>query len=676
MTFETAIYTDVSNEESVDGVSGFGFQAVSEGVDGMARAAIVPEMLHLVSQSWARNHEASEQPETWAYKRVEDRFYFSRGRSTGATISGRAGNQLTQVAFTQDATDLETNVPAQILAATNWALERCTSHASPTWDLPLDVPDHLSDEALFEWVKQDPSRGETLALLTSMLEKRAQQPTILIAYDIEDVLRWFTLVTMMFGLDAASEISLRAFIEDPYRTAASFIAVHPELTHTQLTSSQYVNLVTGEHSQHEVSDTARACSEWAMELDEYDAMDAIALLRSWEPALGGHLAAAAAAMATGAGSVGTGHEQWSTGISAIEGLANNGHDEDVAMYMDEFTESLQSHTPSDASELQLAGRALAAAVATGQKDLAQAIFAPTLAGLESQPQLVGQWAHALDEQTEWQWPEYFFTERIATRMTKLLRGTQTTDLGHVLLVFKPLIETLDEETRVDFVKEEVERAAEHERENPGYFQSTIWKWPSYEIAINKLHNDLIKRFNEAKSTQDPALQQLTNGEWNHLRHANPTAPLNKEFTGWIEASEAYNTRVADRAKVIVQARQLSENKSYLVLDGTELLRNTDVWTAWLHSIPKARGNNPWFADKLKRDLDDVLSQDPQKANKKEVAAWKPLAAALHNWDQSEDNHRRVRFLDRLYDQIPTRSEKMSSAFGNFKGKFRRNNDDD
>ncbi len=52
MAFHTAIYTDVTRDESVDGEDGFNFQAISEGITGRERQAIRERMLHRISGQW------------------------------------------------------------------------------------------------------------------------------------------------------------------------------------------------------------------------------------------------------------------------------------------------------------------------------------------------------------------------------------------------------------------------------------------------------------------------------------------------------------------------------------------------------------------------------------------------------------------------------------------------
>lgn len=95
------IYTDATADESLTGSPGFQFVAHSAGATRVDEGIVREQLQHSVPENvLADNWE--QHPATCAYIRVEGRMYLSRGLSTGATLGGRPGNQLTVTLMTSD----------------------------------------------------------------------------------------------------------------------------------------------------------------------------------------------------------------------------------------------------------------------------------------------------------------------------------------------------------------------------------------------------------------------------------------------------------------------------------------------------------------------------------------------------------------------------------------------
>ena len=80
--FDVALYTDTRANEAIDGIDGFNFQAISEGMNAQDRQVIRDTMLHRVVVGWNADHDPLEHPPSFAYCEHAGRYYLSRGIST------------------------------------------------------------------------------------------------------------------------------------------------------------------------------------------------------------------------------------------------------------------------------------------------------------------------------------------------------------------------------------------------------------------------------------------------------------------------------------------------------------------------------------------------------------------------------------------------------------------
>ena len=143
--FETAIYMDVRSEDALDGRGGFNYQAASDGFVGADRSVGESYMLHPVGL-------VPEAEESWSYRQVGGRYYFSHGKDLGATLSGRSGNQITEIVATGEVTDIEPYVPAQILAATTWHVAPRPGRNSDQWTAPPSIAADMESFEILSWI--------------------------------------------------------------------------------------------------------------------------------------------------------------------------------------------------------------------------------------------------------------------------------------------------------------------------------------------------------------------------------------------------------------------------------------------------------------------------------------------------------------------------------------------
>ena len=133
---DVAVYSDTTADESVDGVEGFNFRALSPGITAEDRRRIREDLLHRVHPTWNHDHDELAHPPTCAYSRYDGRHYLARGQSTGLTLSGRPGNLVTQVVVTDDIAGFGSYRPAQLYAASAWTLAETPSGELEPWPSP------------------------------------------------------------------------------------------------------------------------------------------------------------------------------------------------------------------------------------------------------------------------------------------------------------------------------------------------------------------------------------------------------------------------------------------------------------------------------------------------------------------------------------------------------------
>ena len=61
---DVAVYSDTTADESVDGVQGFNFRALSAGITPEDRRRIREELLHRVHPTWNHDHDELDHPPT------------------------------------------------------------------------------------------------------------------------------------------------------------------------------------------------------------------------------------------------------------------------------------------------------------------------------------------------------------------------------------------------------------------------------------------------------------------------------------------------------------------------------------------------------------------------------------------------------------------------------------
>jgi hypothetical protein len=657
MGFDTAVYTDVSRDEAVDGVDGFNFQAVSDGIDGADLRHIRELLLHQISNRWPADRDDQEHPHTAAYLRQDGRSYFSRGISTGTTSNGRRGNQLTQAAVTRDDSDLHPYRPAQIYAATKWSLEKSANKECEPWFAPLEIHPDFEAEALLDWARTDPQVVPMLPTYLSMLEQASEpqaRKVVIVHDDLDLVMRWFALGTLLLDSTVARDMEYRAFAIDPFQTRAQLVGVSPQLQQSTITGAHIVDLVGGTTSAFEISESARRVVEWIHRLDSFDALDVIGIARRWMPVIGVATGAAGAEMVTGTRRAALGREEWDLGIAVIEGLAANGLREDLELYLDELGASVASYRLRGANDFERSARSARFASGTGISGLTQAILEPALESLVEEPQSATAWARELNTDGSWSWP----TENptlISELLTEIILKAPDEALSDLL----SLAQGCAEELSTGRLAEPLRRATALVLREPQRYLAVLPSWYGHSNVRASLRAQILRQIASAPLRRD-TLVSLSRGTWDFLDPAGEQAltPEAATFKPWLTAAVLSRVPVAARADQIMTAQGLRQDTAELSLYGTTLPADSAVYIAWVTRV----GANPELSGRIRALLAPVLDEDPKTAKVKMVERWIPLVEALVIAHPREHEYASWRnALTVLIDEIPSLTDRMKAV---------------
>jgi hypothetical protein len=658
MGFDTAVYTDVSRDEAVDSVDGFNFQAVSAGIDGADLRHIRELLLHQISNRWPADRDDREHPATAAYLHHEGRFYFSRGLSTGTTSNGRRGNQLTQAVVTRDEADLVPYRPAQIHAAAQWRLEKAAGKESEQWFAPLEIHPDFEAEALLDWARADPQVVALLPTYLSMLEQASDpqaRKVVIVHDDLDLVMRWFALGTLLLDDTVARNLEYRAFAIDPFQTRAQLVGVSPQLQQGPITGAHIVDLMAGTTSAFPITDSARKVVEWVSRLDAFDALDVIGIARRWMPVIGVPTGAAGAEMVTGARIAALGRDEWDLGIAVIEGLAENGLEDDLELYLDELAGSVASYQLQDQRDFERSARSARFAAGTGITGLAEAILAPALESLAEAPRFAAAWAAELNADRSWAWPVLEDPARVGELLADIIRSAPDEALGDLLSLARGCARELP----ADLLRPTVDRAAALVLQEPSRYASQMQHWYGRADVRAAVRAGILLRLEPSSPVRVATFGDLARGGWDVLDPSGEA--LTREaatFKPWLTAAALSRLPLDERAERIRTTSGLRSDTWQLALTGATLPADMPVFVAWVARI----GSHPGLTNHLRSRLEPVLAEDPKHAKAKTVETWIPLVDALRKlYPDSTEYRTWQKKLTELLDNIPSLSDRMKAV---------------
>ena len=294
---DVAVFSDTTADESVDGVEGFNFRALSAGITPEDRRRIREELLHRVHPTWGHDHDELAHPPTCALIRRDGRHYLARGHSTGLTLSGRQGNLVTQVVVADDATGFGSYHPAQLYGAPGWTLAETPSGDLEPWPVPESVRPDFEAEALEAMLRSDPWAVRVLPQYLTMLEaasREAPQRLVLIHRDLDVVMRWIAAGALLLDTERAAGLTFRALMDDPSRTDAAIVGLSPEFELEPIVGANVIDLERRTTSDIQPSESSLARVAAFLDGAPETERPAFDLAARWESSVGAELAARAA----------------------------------------------------------------------------------------------------------------------------------------------------------------------------------------------------------------------------------------------------------------------------------------------------------------------------------------------------------------------------------------------
>ncbi|MGO1398712.1 MAG: hypothetical protein ACTHVY_09170 [Brevibacterium yomogidense] len=670
MVFDTTIFTDVARAESVDGAAGFGFQAVSVGIDGADRSVITETLQHGISHRWPSGDDELEHPPTAAYHHKHGRHYLSRGISTGRTVSGRRGNQLTQTIVTRDASDILPYRPAQLYAAGSWALRHAASRECEQWYAPLEIAPEFEAQSLLEWVCEDPWMLKVLPAYLSMLEQVADESSrivVLVHDDLDVVMRWFALGTLLLDEEAALSLDYRAFAAEPFRAGgARLVGAHPALMNlhgTSLAGTHSIDLVARTVSDIDITESAAAVCQWVRRLESFEALEVISIARRWMPLIGVRGGCLGAEMVTGTRETHPGREEWDLGIAVIEELAKRGQRDDLELYLDELADSVASYRLTGAEDFSRAARAARFAAGTGIPGLAQAILDPALESLSREPQHAGVWARELNADRAWNWQQQGDPKRNADLLTSVALGAPDDALDELLLLAAPLTQALSSEQ----LEPAVDRALRAALLDPRRVRREFNRWYSAGALRTRLRRMALERLADAQHT-DTVCDQFSQGLWDFLEPGrNEVSQGALHFYSWILAGRLARVGIDDRGTSLRNQQERPGPDTWqLALRGLQLPDDVSLLRTWCSEV----GMSASLIDHLLEELEFVLRQVPRTARAKDLEPWLALVELLEEAAPQDPRGRQAHVeLRDILNDIPTMRDRVTSAADSVRSLF-------
>lgn len=439
MPIENAIYTDVTADDSISGRDGFQFQAASTGFTAEDESRVINDGLFSPANSWRSEYgDETTQPQQATFTSHGGRLYFSRALALGQSLNGRPGNQLTAFAVAPTADDIAPYTPAQVFAADDWSLEKAHTKHPDAWVTPLSIDEQFADDALEQMVRDDLWTVEVLPAFIAMLRRSVTERghRVFVQHDdLDKVLRWFALGTMLLDSETALKVTFRAFQTDPWKGDFRVVGVHPDLQRLER-SADWKNLPTTswiELDTRTVGDTSPgpldvAAGRWLRERGAFDARNAVEIAHRLAPRTGDELAVLVAELiAIDAHPAPRAAE---IAADAVVALGRGGDIDALELYEEELLDALSTYRAESEAEFARAADVIATLLDAGLHDQALAVAGPALEALAAAPthacsfgQTVGQASSPLV------WGDDDGRAAASDAWARSLAGARSMDLG-------------------------------------------------------------------------------------------------------------------------------------------------------------------------------------------------------------------------------------------------------
>ncbi|GAA1485231.1 hypothetical protein [Brachybacterium fresconis] len=657
--FETAIFTDVRAEEALDGRSGFNFQSASPRFTTAEQHVTVQHMLHQVTSPETASLSDGSRAETFCYRPVDGRLFFSRGHDLGATASGRGGNQITEVAVADSVGDFEPYTPAQVYAARTWNVSKRPSKIAEPWSPPLDIDDNFEADPLLTWVLDDAERRQYLPqLLTAFEEKITGQypgPLVLVAGDLSSLVRWFATLSLLSNQQAVRSLSFRAFDGNPLRGGADIIGCRPEVGRRLEAGPSICDLDRLTGGPEPQSLAVERTMALLHERTAYEALDVISLARRWDPVVGSRAAFWASELVNGTlpDAAFVGGEDLI--VNVVDGLASNGFTDDLETYLDEFGDALArlpEHSDADIVRLARSARFLAGGA---NQPLAALLLDASVSRVTARPEQIADWSAELLATSSTPWPVAELpASHWGEALGNLVRVAATPDLPALFALAEHLPrESLDHEVWTGAEQRLVEAALT----TPRSLESTRALVVGVRIR-DRVREAIVRDLDLALRDQDglldghPTFDALRGGGWQPLidSSAEDSGESASDLRRWHQLTALARMPAKQRRDLLSQESELRPAQWKAALAGTDPREERDLWEAWLQQVgvDPERGFQIHVLAAVERELMGPPSGDLKK--------WKRLLRSLERrLPRSAADH-----AGQLIDQIDARRDERDT----------------
>lgn len=662
MAFESGIYTDVTADEAVDGMDGFNFASMSAGFEPRDRQATTQaSLLHTVRTSWPTSGDPLEHPDTCTYVVEAGRMYLARGRSTGKVHNGRPGNQLTEIAVTGDAADFVPYRPAQLYAATSWNLATTPQKTTEPWRTPLSIDPEFEAGALQEMVRGDVWAQEVLPQLVEAIGQvgaslgNPMTKLMLVHSDINVVMKWIALATLMLDTDAAMHVQFRALVDDPFRDirgGIQVIGISPEFSNHQPPTGMVIDLGQRSSAGITVSETAATFAGWFLDRDVNEAISAIETARSWTPTLGAKQATNASALINFGDEHLSAETAWNAAIAMAQGLPTVGQTELLELYSDEVADAVACYGPRTDQEFDIAAKAFASVLSNGLDALATRLLLPTLEALAATPACTGAWAGtARMVNRGLAWCDASEQQAAARTVVELLDKADALATADLLALCRVLEVPLTHEQ----VAAGLPRLRDHWLTNLPWGDSQWKVWPDGEHVRDAVIAEIVGKLRAG----DPAIMTaLTSGQLGTLAQDSTDQALH----AWVSAAALAQMAPEQRGSGIRGSKLGHEGRAVaaLALKEVGVLDFPEVHRAWLD----AYGLSPDTEAAIATELDWFVETEALagREDRKLAIAVLPVVDQVAKTTGSDDWAVRAQKV-RDKAEAPTTSQKAGKAVG-------------
>ena len=590
--FDVALYTDTRASEAIDGIDGFNFQAISEGMNAQDRQVIRDTMLHRIVVGWNADHDPLDHPPSFAYCEHAGRYYLSRGISTGVTNNGRPGNLLTQAIVTSDPDDFGMMRPAQLFGALNWRLEKAPGQMIDRWPSPLAVAPEYEAEALRDMIRADAWAVEHFAQFLTMVEEvTSDNPKRLVVITADEAVatRWIALGTLFVEATRALSLSIRGLVPDPMTTKADIVAASPAFGPQPDPSVVRAGVTIIDLDRRVLTpitptESALTQADWFLHEDPTDALAAIEVARRWEQFLGRDLATRATALASFTKERG-GDGDWATVMESLRGLAVAGQDEELFFYGDSLLDVVVTCAVATPTDAQAAGAAVVALLTADSHDLAAGVLMSALESSRDVPGASEALVSALAAapiQVRLQWEDDDARRQAGVLLTQAAQHFPTELLPAVASAARTLDTPLVAPDRAEVVGRLVRAWAA----NPAVGRDRE-RWAYSDDIDQALADELLRRW---RGGAPGDLSLLSRGTWEWLGQCSGLEPATRRTVeAWHEAARIASLPVNERAEQLPSAGKLPPDSWRFVWSRAVLPNDCALIKVWAQTQRELAG---------------------------------------------------------------------------------------